>query len=504
LISVTASLAALLVVLFSIVAINTIGTGSRQMHVTPVTPIEPLPGYADRLAQAIRQKTIASEVSGQTDPAPFRTLHALLEKSFPAVHARLSREVHGGLSLLYRWQGVDPGREPVLLMSHLDVVPVEAGTEIRWLHPPFSGAVADGFIWGRGALDVKSGALGLLEAVERLLADGFQPACDVYLSLGHDEERGGHEGNQRIAEILRQRGIKFRFILDEGGALTQGIIEGISKPVALVGIAEKGYATISLKTQGPNGHSSMPPTPTAVGRVASAVHRLQTNPFPARLDGAVEVMLDYLGPELPWLGRAALANRWLTRGLIVRRLGQMPAQNALIRTTIAPTIARGGETANVLPAEAETLVNLRILPGESTQSALNYVRWAIADAQVDCELVGTRSEPSSVSSTKSESFVVLQRTITEVFPEAIVAPGLCMAATDSHHFQAITANTYRFLPIRVSTEDLKRIHGIDERIGVENYAKLIGFLAHLIENLSALNSNNRLTAFPPCPLCSSR
>ena len=137
--------------------------------------------------------------------------------SFPAVHSRLMREVHGGLSLLYRWQGADPRREPILLMSHLDVVPVEAGTEVRWLHPPFSGAVADGFIWGRGALDIKSGALGLLEAVERLLADGFQPACDVYLSLGHDEEKGGHEGNQRIAEILRHRGIKFRFVLDEGG-----------------------------------------------------------------------------------------------------------------------------------------------------------------------------------------------------------------------------------------------------------------------------------------------
>ena len=217
LIGIGGSLAVLLVVLLPIVAINAIRMRSRQMHVSPVTPIEPLPGYVDRLAQAIQQKTIASERPEQTDPAPFRTLHAMLEKAFPAVHARLLRQVHGGLSLLYRWQGADPRRKPILLMSHLDVVPVEAGTEVRWLHPPFSGAVADGFIWGRGALDVKSGALGLLEAVERLLADGFQPACDVYLSLGHDEEKGGHEGNQRIAEILRQRGIKFRFVLDEGG-----------------------------------------------------------------------------------------------------------------------------------------------------------------------------------------------------------------------------------------------------------------------------------------------
>jgi len=336
-------------------------------------------------------------------------------------------------------------------------------------------------------LDVKSGVLGLLEAVERLLADGFQPACDVYLSLGHDEEKGGHEGNQRIAEILRQRGIKFRFVLDEGGALTQGIIEGISKPVALVGIAEKGYATISLKTHGPNGHSSMPPNPTTVGRVASAVHRLQSNPFPARLDGAVEVMLDYLGPEMPWPGRAVLANRWLTRGLVVRQLGQKPALNALIRTTMAPTIARGGETANVLPAEAETLVNLRILPGESTESALSYVRSAVADAQVACELVGMRSQPSSVSSTTSESFLVLQRTIAEIFPDAIVVPGPCLGATDSHHFQAIAVDTYRFLPIRVSADDLERIHGVDERIGVENYARLVGFLGRLIENLSDMN-----------------
>ena len=480
---------------------NAITFTSKQVHVSRVDVLAPLRGYEERLARAIQFHTVATGSDGVSHAADFQELHEFLKTSFPRVHARLDREVHGGHSLLYRWRGSDPSREPILLMSHIDVVPIESGTETNWTHPPFSGDLADGFIWGRGALDVKCGALGLLEAAERLLDRDFRPSGDVYFALGHDEEVGGREGNRRIAEILRGRGVRFRFVLDEGGSLTEGIIDGINRPVAFVGIAEKGYATIRLKAQTEGGHSSMPPPHTAVGMVATVVARLESNPFPARIDGATAAMLDYLGPEMPWTRRVALANRWLTGGFISRQFAAKPSLNALIRTTMAATVARGGETANVLPKQAETVVNVRLLPGDTSESVLlrikNEVKRLGFDEKAEtltCSMDPAPSEPSGISSTDSDGFRTLQRTIAEIYPGTVVAPGLSMAATDSHHYAPIAADIYRFLPLRLTPDDLKRIHGVDERIGIKTYAELIGFLARLIENLStpqAINAPER-------------
>ena len=462
---------------------------SRQMTVPRLRPFEPRPGYAERLGQALTFRTIAAESPAATDPAPFVALASFLQAEFPEVNRQLEREVIGGHTLLFRWKGMVSSVGPILLMSHLDVVPVEPGTEKNWSHPPFSGRIADGFIWGRGALDVKCGALGLLEATEQLLQKGFRPSGDVYFALGHDEEHGGHQGNQRVAEILQERGVRFRFVLDEGGGLTEGIIDGIGRPVAFVGVAEKGYATIRLKAIAEGGHSSMPPPHTAVGMVAAAVARLEQSPFPARIDGASAAMLDFIGPEMPWPRRVALPNRWLTGGLIERQFAGKSSLNALIRTTMAATVVRGGETANVLPKNAEAIVNVRLLPGDTSGSALRRIKAEVRmlgfdEKSLTCSLQTALSEPSRVSSIDADGFRTLHRTIAEVYPGAVVAPGLSMVATDSRHYAPIASDIYRFLPLRVRGDDLKRIHGVDERIGVKTYAELIGFLARLIENLS--------------------
>jgi carboxypeptidase PM20D1 len=374
-------------------------------------------------------------------------------------------------------------------MSHLDVVPGEPGTEASWTHPPFSGRVADGFIWGRGALDVKCGALGLLEAAEQLLHEGFRPSGDVYFALGHDEEVGGHQGNLRAAEILRGRRVRFRFVLDEGGGLTEGIIDGVGRPVAFVGVAEKGIATIRLTARADGGHASMPPPHTAVGMIAAAVARLEQNPFPSRIEGATAAMLDFLGPEMPWPRRIALANRWLTGGLIARHFAAKPSLNPLIRTTMTPTVVKGGERSNALPQHAEALIHVRLLPGDTSESALRRIEAEVRKLGFDaksltCEIELAQSEPSRVSSIASDGFRTLHGTIAEVYPGVVVAPGLSMVATDSRHYAPIVADIYRFLPLRDTGEDLKRIHGADERIGVIAYSELIGFLARLIENLS--------------------
>jgi len=462
---------------------------SRQLTAPPVQLLVPRPGFAERLGRALQFPTFITGPAEKADRASFVALRNFLEAEFPAVHRTLEREIIAGHTLLYRWKGTDPSIEPVLLMSHLDVVPVESGTEKSWTHPPFSGQVTDGFIWGRGALDVKCGALGLLEATDRLLENGFQPAGDVYLAFGHDEETAG-EGNRQAARILKERGIHFRFVLDEGGSLTEGIIDGVSGPVAFIGIAEKGYATIRLVALAEGGHSSTPPPHTAVGMVAAAVAKLESNRFPARIDGASAAMFDFLGPEMPWSRRVALANRWLIGGLIVKQLAKKPLLNALIRTTTAATVIRGGETANVLPKRAEAIVNVRLLPGDTSDEALWRVEAEVKRLGFDpttftCELDKGSTEATPVSSIDSDGFRTLQRTITEVYPGAIVTPGLSMVATDSRSYLPIASDIYRFLPLRITSDDMKRIHGVDERIGIKTYEEMIGFLARLIENLSA-------------------
>ena len=355
-----------------------------------------------------------------------------------------------------------------------------------WTYPPFAGRVAEDYVWGRGALDVKCGAVGILEAVESLLADGFRPRGTVYIAMGHDEEVGGQNGNKKIAALLKRRGVRLRYVLDEGGAILQGVIQGPTSPVAFVGIAEKRYLSVRVIASGPEGHASSPPPQTAVGILAAAICKLESHPMPARLGGATDRMLDFLGPEMPFPQKAVIANRWLFGGLIRRQFAAQPPTNATIRTTWAATMVEGGVAENVLPATASAYFNVRLLPGDTAKSVREHIERTIDDPQrvkVECsEAQGI--EASAMSDTDSPEFATLQRTIREVFPDVIVAPGLTVGATDSRHYETIAENTFRFIPMRITAEDLKRIHGTDERISVDNYLELIRFYIRQIRAYS--------------------
>lgn len=437
-----------------------------------------------RISGALKIPTLSAK--GAFRPEVFLDLHRYLEEQFPLVHSRLQREVVGGFSLLYRWSGSDPAAQPILLMSHLDIVAVPGDEEPRWTHAPWSGDVADGYIWGRGAIDVKCGVLSQLEAVEHLLGQGYIPKQDIYLAFGHDEEVGGNDGNLQIALKMRERGVRFRFVLDEGGVIVNGAMPGLNKPLALVAVAEKGYATIRMSVNVEPGHSSMPPAQTAVGILSAAVARLEQHPLPASLTGAFGLMLDAVAPETDFMPRLMLANRDLFAPVLLQRFSQTPTLNALARTTTAVTVIHGGEHEGSLPGHAEAFVNFRLLPGDSPEFVLDQTRKAINDVRVECELrKGAPSIPSSfVSDHRSPDFMTLQRVIRQVFPGVVVAPGLAVVATDSRHYEAVADNIYRFLPLQLKAEDLQRIHGIDERIGVENYQKMVQFMILLIQQMS--------------------
>jgi carboxypeptidase PM20D1 len=351
----------------------------RQVAVEPAPRAALDPGLPGRLAAALRFRTVSYQDPARLDAGEFLGLHRHLADTFPRAHRALAREVVGDLSLLFTWMGHEAGLAPVLLLAHLDVVPVDPATEGEWTESPYAGAVTGGFVWGRGAMDDKLGVMGLLEAVELLVGEGFTPRRTVYLAFGHDEEVGGGHGAVALAKLLAERRVAPEFALDEGLTVTEGIVPGVGRPLALIGIAEKGYQSLELAVPTEGGHSSRPPRETGIGILAAALHRLETHQAPAAIAGAVEKLVAFAGPETDFLHRLALANLWLFRPLVLGRLEDMPDTNALVRTTTAPTMLEGSIKENVLPVRPRAVVNFRIRPGETIASVTEHVRRTIDD-----------------------------------------------------------------------------------------------------------------------------
>ncbi|MBF6441991.1 M20/M25/M40 family metallo-hydrolase [Nocardia farcinica] len=449
---------------------------SRSHDLAPVDD-----ATAERLAGALRCATVSGTGERADDSADgeFVRLAAHLEACFPRVHAELELERFGH-SRLYRWPGVEPERVSAILLAHQDVVPAGDG----WTHPPFAGVVDDGFIWGRGAIDDKSRVLAILEAVEAALAAGVRPRHTVYLAFGHDEEVFGDAGAVLMARRLRDAGVRAELLLDEGGVITEGVADGVSTPVASIMVGEKGYATVRLSVRETGGHSSMPGRQTAVGRIARAVARVQDRPLPLRLTPVIADMLARLRTVMPPARRMLLGAAGVAGPVITRVMAARPQTEALVRTTIAPTVIRGGVKANVLPQHAEALVNFRILPGDSVDGVLAHCRRVIRDRGVTVELVGMASEPSRTER-PGPAFDLVARLARQVVPGVAVTSGLVPGATDSRHYDGLAATRCNFAPIVLSEADLATIHGTDERISRVNYARLIEFNRRLIGELAA-------------------
>jgi carboxypeptidase PM20D1 len=476
-----AALAAAL--LAAVLAANALRPGPPQ---EPVEPAPELPldrlALARRLARAIRVPTVSRGDGAPADLPALRELHALLARDFPRVHARLPRELVAEASLLYRWEGADASLAPILLMGHLDVVPVEPGTEERWTHPPFAGVVDEVFVWGRGALDDKLSVWGIAEAVEALLARGFAPRRTVYLAFGHDEEVGGDAGAAAIARALEQRGVRLAFTVDEGmGIVPPGRVPGVAREVALIGVAEKGYLSLELVARAPGGHSSTPPRESAIGRLARALARLEARPLPEAIRGPVAQTFDHLAGAASFPARVVLRNRWLFGPALRAGLRREPAQAALLHTTTAPTILRAGIKDNVLPSEARAVVNFRLLPGDTVESVTAHVRAAVGDDAIELRALTAR-EASPAADPGSEAYRAVARTIREVFAGTLVAPALVLGGTDSKHYVRVAEQSFRFVPIRLAPDDLERIHGTDERVAIDDYLGVVRFFAQLVRN----------------------
>ncbi len=449
-------------------------------------------GFAQRLARMIQIPTVSWTNHSKRDLKLFSQFQEELITLYPRVHETLKREVHGNFGLIYHWKGKNsakgknPDQKPVLFLAHYDVVPAEEKGE-SWREPPFSGKIKEGILWGRGTLDIKSQLAFQMETAEILLAQGWQPDRDIYFAFGGDEEIAGTEGAQNMANIFKERGMSFEFVMDEGGVIAQDQLAFLKgQPAALVGLAEKGMVTFKITAPGESGHSSMPGKEgTAIGRLARGVVRLEKKSFPSRLDPVIQNMLERFVPHVsPGLG-IIFANLWLFSPLIRFIFSKNKTTDSLIRTTQAVTVFNSGEQENILPGQATCLVNHRILPGDTIGQLLKRHKQVLKDKGLTLEDAGNwpANDPIKAGDPGGSGFQLIQKVLADTHPGTIAVPFLVNGSTDSKYYRDLTEQILRFTPLLLKPEDIATIHGVNEKVSLNNLENGLKFYLQLFSQL---------------------
>jgi carboxypeptidase PM20D1 len=474
----------LTMVLLAVMMARAIGAGKASAPGTlDRARLEQYAGAADRLAALIRIPTVSYYDPEREDEDAFEALASRLVDPYPLVKDRLLRTAVGGRAVLFEWPGSDGTLPPVILSAHYDVVP--PGDVDSWSMPPFSGTIIGGYVHGRGSQDVKVTITGTLEAAEHLLAEGFVPMRTIFFAFGGDEETGGLRGASAIAAVLRGRGVRASFLLDEGGFVAERLIPFADRPLALVAVAEKGYIDIAIHADSMGGHASMPPRHTAAGLVAKAVILSESRVPPTRLTATIRRFLGDLSPYVSFGYRFLFRNLFITAPLVKAALAGSPATNALVRTTTAATMLSGSEKENVLLFKASAVLNVRVLPGSDVASNLARIETLASRSGARAEFAhhGHVFEPPPESPVDHEGYRRISRAIGTVFPESATVPFLLAAGTDSKHYIDLAEAVYRFAPIIQTREDLAGIHGKDERISIENVRRCCLFYETLLRGL---------------------
>lgn len=432
------------------------------------------------LSDAIKIKTVSYPDYDKIDFELFDEFLLFLQESYPNINKVCKKEMINGHCPVYIWESEDKENKPILLLGHYDVVPVEKSSEADWEEEPFSGIIKDEYIWGRGALDDKHQVIAVMEAVENLIINNYKPKRDIYMVFGFDEEVGGTRGAEEAAKAFKERNIEFECVIDEGGCIITDIMEGLTVPAAIIGIAEKGSTNIKITVSGQGGHSSMPPKSTAVGTIAKIISNVENNPMPARLIMPVREMFKTMAPYMEGK-KFILKNIEGLFPIINPLLSKNSTTNSMIRTTMACTMTGGGDAPNVLPQKAWTIVNLRILQGDSVDSTIDHIKKVNQGIDLEIEKLLVE-EPSQISSIDSESYKILGGIINQMYPEAIVVPYLMVGGTDSRKYLELCNNIYRFAAMELTKKDHSTIHSTNERISIKNFSNMISFYTKFLLN----------------------
>ncbi len=442
--------------------------------------------YIKNLSAAIQIPTIANRDESLVDWSKFDEFHAFLREAYPLIHEKLELQIISTRSLMYHWKSAHPEKEPICMLAHQDVVPVTPGTEDDWIHPAFSGEVADGYIWGRGALDIKNHLIGVMEAVETLLEEGYVPERDVYLCFGHNEEvmtEGDACGAYCMMNWFKERDIKLDSVIDEGGAILPVNVKGvINRNLAGVGIAEKGHVDFEISVAAKGGHSSQPPKHTALGELSRIVCELEKHQFKAELTPQLTSLFNEIGKSATYPVRCVASNLPILKPAIEKVCSNIPAVASMMRTTTAVTMANGSPAPNVLPQKASVVANFRIMPGQTVEDVEAHIR-KYAGPKAEVTLVGGKN-PSKISPTDSRAFKVISDICKGMNPKNIVAPYLVMGGTDARQYEDVCDNIYRYSPFLVNTQLLLTTHGTNERIPIDALEDGVAFFKRYIRTLT--------------------
>lgn len=433
---------------------------------------------AKHLSDAIKIKTVSNIDFEKVDWDKFDEFLLFLENTYPNVHSVCKREMVNKYSPVYLWEGKNKNIKPILLLGHYDVVPAEDSSENLWKEPPFSGLIKDGSIWGRGSLDDKNQVIAIMEAAEYLIANNFEPGRDVYFAFGFDEEVGGYKGANEISKLFQERNLEFDFVIDEGGCVIKDMMEGLTQPIAVIGITEKGSTNIKITVEGKSGHSSMPPRDTSAAVLARIISNTEKNQMPAKLtlpaQGLFEKIAPFMGNK-----KFVLKNIKSLFPLINGTLAKSPTLNSMIRTTITFTKLSGGDALNVIPREVSAYANMRILPGDTVNDALDHIKKVNSGIDFKLELL-TNEEASPISPVDADGYRAIESIIKDIYPGAVPVPYLMSGGTDSRKYYNVCKNIYRFAAVMMSKEDNESVHSVNEKITVKNFKNMIRFFVEIM------------------------
>lgn len=428
------------------------------------------------LQQLIRCKTVSYYDKSLEDDSEFEKLISILPTLYPNVFKVCEFNQLPDRALLFKWRGKNSG-DPVVLMAHYDVVPVD---ETSWEKPPFDAIIENGVLWGRGSLDTKVTFNGVLTAANTLIEQGFIPETDIYFAFSGGEEVNGN-GAVNIVNYFKENNITPEFVVDEGGAVVENVFPGVNKPCAMVGIAEKGMLNLTFSVKSNGGHASSPAPHTPLGILSKACCKVENNPFKMHITKPAAEMFDTLGRHSNFVFRMIFANMWLFSGVLNMICKKSGGElNALLRTTVAFTQSEGSSAPNVIPPKASMTANLRLNPKDTVESAVKYIRKKIKDDSIELT-VGSNMQPSRLSQTDCDGWKKVASAVASTWKGSLVSPYLMVQCSDSRHYGVISDKVYRFSAMDLTSEERKTIHGHNERIRLETANRAVEFYIRLMK-----------------------
>ena len=466
-------LVGLVLLLLLVSLVRTLFIPSRRSEYVPAPDPARTAEYAAKLSRMVRVDTVS--VPGENQREKFLAFHRELESLFPLVHEKLEKtEIDG--NLLFFWKGKSAAK-PLVLMSHQDVVPAEG----EWTHDPFSGDIEDGKVWGRGSSDTKCSVMAFFQAVEELLAAGYVPENDVYLSSSCTEEWAG-DGCPKLVAELKRRGVRPWLVCDEGGGIISEPMGGIHGNFAMIGVFEKGKADVRFTARSNGGHASTPKPHSPIAELAAFVNDVETHRvFRRRMPEEVAAMFRTLAPYASFPMKWIFGNLWLFRPVLLQVLPMISAQaGAMIRTTIAFTMQSGSDACNVMPQEATVRADMRFIPHQGMEESLDIIEKRAKKHGLTMEVLQA-TDYTTPADLSGEAFRTVCRVVEETFPGCPYSPYVMTGATDARFYEEICDHVFRFAPVIYGPEQMKGMHGLNENIETVCLPGAVDFYKNLVK-----------------------